>query len=69
MKEILIWTKAIAWGLAVLLVAGAALVLARPLMILAIGAAVVAAVLYSISPRFAQWFDSLGQRPQSMVST
>lgn len=61
------WTKTVAWAatatIAFLVAAAALVVLARPLMLLLIAVAVVAAVLCTVSPRFARWFESLGGKP------
>lgn len=69
MREILMWTKAILGALGAVVGAVVLVVLARPLMILGIALAVVAAVWCSLGPRFAQWFESLGEKPHDTAAT
>ncbi|MCR4411392.1 MAG: hypothetical protein NUV77_03080 [Thermoguttaceae bacterium] len=65
MHQFALWLKfaltVVVYGL--VLVAGAvlAVLLARPLMVLAVVVAVVAAVLSAFSPRFYAWFEQLGE--------
>jgi hypothetical protein len=65
MHQLVLWLKSaltiavycLVWAAGAVL----AIVLARPLMVLAVVLALVAAVLSAFSPRFYRWFEQLGE--------